>query len=78
MERALKHLKNDPGVYLNDFEEIKIILEGTGVKEKVDEWLNELSCHLYSFYHTVIDILWTENWQRYTTASKDTGKAPPQ
>ena len=44
-----KQLKHDPGVYLNDFEEIKIILEGTDVKEKVDEWLDELPCHLYTF-----------------------------
>ena len=78
MERALKELKNDPGVYLNDFDEIKIILEGTDVKEKIDEWLDEIPCHLYTFYHTVIDILWTGNWQRYTTALRDTGKASLQ
>jgi len=77
-ERALKQLKNDPEVYLNDFDEIKKMLEGTDVKEKVDEWLDELPCHLYTFYNTVIDILWKANLQRYTTALRDTGKASLQ
>ena len=61
MEHALSELKNDPEVYLNDFDEIKKILEGADLEEKVEEWLNELPCHLYVFYHTVISILWRVN-----------------
>ena len=78
MERALAELKNDPACYLKDFEEIKKILEGVDLEEKVDEWLIELPCHLHIFYNTVIDILWRANWKRYTTALRDTGKASPR
>ena len=35
-------------------------LKSAEAEEKVDEWLDELPCHLYTFYHTVIHILWTE------------------
>jgi len=74
MERALAELKTDPGVYLNDFDEIKKILEGAPTEEKIEEWLNEIPCHLYIFYNTVMYILWRANWRRYTTALGDTGK----
>ena len=77
MERALAELKNDPECYLKDFDEIKTILEGADLEEKVDEWLIELPCHLYIFYSTIIDILWRANSQRYTTALRDTGKESP-
>ena len=78
MELALAELKNHHVCYMDDFDEIKKILEGADAEEKVDEWLDELSCHLYTFYHTVIDFLWRANWRRYTTALRDTGKASPR
>ena len=37
MERAFAEFKNDPACYLKDFDEIKKILEGTDLEEKVDE-----------------------------------------
>jgi len=61
MERTLAELEKNPERYLNDFDEIKKILEGEPTEEKIEEWLNELLCHL-------------NIWQRYTTALRDTGK----
>ena len=79
MELALAELKNHHVCYMDDFDELKKkILEGTDAEEKADEWLDELPCNLYTFYHTVIDLLWRANWKRYTTALRDTGKASPR
>ena len=78
MELALAELKKDPRGYLNDFDEIKKMLESSEAEEKVEEWLDELPCHLYTFYHTVIEILWRANWPRYSTALRDIGKASQQ
>ena len=74
MERALTELQNDPSFSLIYFDEIKEILEVGPTEEKIEEWLDELPCHLYIFYNTVIYILWRTNWRRYTTALGDTGK----
>jgi len=74
MERALTELQNDPSFSLIYFNEIKEILEVAPTEEKIEEWLDELPCHLYIFYNTVIYILWRTNWGRYTTAMGDTGK----
>ena len=68
MELALAELRKDPSGYLTDFYEIKKMLESSEAKVKVEELLDELPCHLYTFYHTVIAILWRTNWQRYSTA----------
>ena len=42
-------LVNHHVCYMDDFDEIKKILEGADAEEKVDEWLDELPCHLYTF-----------------------------
>ena len=64
MEHAISVLKNDPECYLNDFDEIKKLLEGADAEEKAEEWLDELPCHLNVFYNTVIGILFRANWQK--------------
>ena len=77
MELAISEFKNNPR-FLNDFEEIKKTLEGADAEEKVEDWLNELPCHLHIFYNTLIDLLWNINWPRYTTALGATGKESPR
>ena len=80
----LAELKNDPACYLRALDDIKKIVECADLEEKedkrlkVNKWLNELPFHLELFYHTAIEDLWRANWQRYTTALKDTGKASPR
>ena len=78
MEEAISELKNNLERYLNDFDDIKKILQGAEAEDKVEEWLDELPCLFYTFNHIVIEILWRANWQRYTTALRDTGKASPR
>jgi len=75
MEEGLKVLKKEPKISFEDFEKIKKILEGAHPKEEFDKWFDKLPCHLYIFYDTVMRILWSRNWRRYTTALRDTGKA---
>jgi len=76
MEEGLKVCKTYPEIYLEHFDLVKKILEGAHPKEEFDKWFDKLPCHLYIFYDTVIErILWSVNWQRYTTALRDTGKA---
>ena len=55
-----------------------VVLEGAEAEEKAEECLDELPCHLDTFYNTVIGILWRANWPRFTTALRHTGKASPR
>jgi len=64
---------------LNDIDEIKKLVEAAEseeeAEEKVEEWLDNLPDHLYIYYNIIIEWLWNVNWQRYTTALRDTRKA---
>jgi len=51
------------------------LVEAVDAEDYVEELLDNLPDHIYIYYNTVIDMLWSANWQRYTTALKDTGKA---
>jgi len=75
VEEGLKELKKKPEVYFEDFYQVATILEDAHPEEKIEGWLDQLPCHLYIFYQTIMGILWSRNSQRYTTALRDTGKA---
>jgi len=77
LEEGLKALKKETNIYLEDFYKIEKILEDAPTEEKVNEFIDALPlpCHLYIFYHSIMKILWSRNWRRYTTALRDTGKA---
>ena len=75
LEEGLKELKKRPEIYREDFHQVAAILGCDDPEEEFDKWLDPLPCHLYSFYQTVIRLVWSRNSQRYTTALGDTGKA---
>jgi len=75
LEEGLKELKKRPEIYREDFSQVATILECEDPEEEFDKWRDQLPCHLYIFYQTVIGILWSRNWRRYTTALRGTGKA---
>jgi len=75
LEEGLKALKKEPEIYREHFYHVATILECEDPEEEFDNWLDPLPCHLYIFYQTVIEILWSRNSRRYTTALRDTGKA---